>query len=233
MKKDSYLPIIAIIGVDGSGKSTVTAEICEWLKGDYPVRSCHLGRQTGTIGRKIAKLPLLGKKLDKKISGKSHAARAEQGPKAGVALVIFLLSLRRVYRFYKMLRLKKQGFLIVTDRYPQTSVIGGLDGPDLTVDYPKSLIARFLTRCERRLYNWMVSHKPDLVIRLNVDLETAMQRKPDHRLHSMERKIATFDQITFNGAPIVDLYSHKQPLVEMIQEAKKRIASILPQKISN
>lgn len=230
MQKDLYFPTIAIIGVDGSGKSTVSAEVCKWLGKDYPVRSCHLGRQTGTIGRKIAKLPFLGKKLDKKIFGKSNAARSDQGPKAGVALVIFLLSLRRVYRFYKMLRLKKQGFLIVTDRYPQTSVIGGLDGPDFTVDNPKSLIARLLTRLERRLYNWMVSHKPDLVIRLNVDLETAMQRKPDHRLHSMERKIATFEQITFNGAPIVDLYSHKQPLAEMIQEVKERISSILPKR---
>lgn len=229
MKKNQRLPIIAIIGVDGSGKTTVCSEIVMWLQNQYPVRLCHLGRQTGGIGRKIAKLPFLGKNLDNKIAGKANKARSDKGPKAGVAFIMFLLSLKRVYRFYKMLRLKKQGFLIITDRFPQTSVIGGLDGPDLTVDNPASFIARILTRWERRLYNWMTDHKPDLVIRLNVDLETAMQRKPDHRLSSMEKKIATIEVITFKGAPILDLYSHKQPLDEIIQEVKKRITEILPQ----
>lgn len=231
MKNNPHLPIIAIIGIDGSGKTTVCSEIVTWLDTNYPVRLCHLGRQTGNIGRAIAKLPFLGKKIDSKISVKSRKARSDKGPMAGVALIIFLLSLKRVYRFYKMLRLKKQGFLIITDRFPQTSVIGGLDGPDLTVDHPESKISCYLTRLERRLYSWMTDHKPDLVIRLNVNLETAMKRKPDHRLSSMKRKIETIEKITFKGAPILDLHSDIQSLEEVVQQAKNAITEILPKKV--
>ncbi|CAI3949136.1 Thymidylate kinase (Tmk) (PDB:3LV8) [Commensalibacter communis] len=230
MKQNVNLPIIAIIGADGSGKSTICSELMTWLEGRYPVRLCHLGRQTGNIGRMIAKLPFLGKKLDHKIAGKANKARSDKGPKAGVACIMFLLSLKRVYRFYKMLRLKKQGFLIITDRYPQISVIGGLDGPDLTIDHPDNIISRWLTQWERRLYRWMADHKPDLVIRLNVDIDTAMKRKPDHRLSSMVKKIESIEKLTFNGAPIIDLYSHKQPLEEIIQEAKNAIREVLIKK---
>lgn len=230
MKQDKSLPVIAIIGADGSGKSTVCTELKIWLEARYPVKLCHLGRQTGGIGRMIAKLPFFGKKLDHGIAGKANKARSDKGPKAGVAFIMFLLSLKRVYRFYKMLRLKKQGFLIITDRFPQTSVIGGLDGPDLTVDHPDNIISSYLTKWERKLYYWMTDHKPDLVIRLNVDIDTAMKRKPDHRLSSMVKKIETIQKITFDGAPILDLHSNTQPLEEIIQEAKSAIAEVLSKK---
>lgn len=230
MKNDMSLPVIAVIGVDGSGKSTVCMELKAWLETHYPVKLCHLGRQTGGIGRMIAKLPFFGKKLDHGIAGKANKARSDKGPKAGVAVIMFLLSLKRVYRFYKMLKFKEQGFLIITDRFPQTSIIGGLDGPDLTVDHPDSMVSQYLTKLERKLYHWMTDHKPDLVIRLNVDIDTAMKRKPDHRLSSMIKKIETIQKITFNGAPILDLYSNTQPLEEIVQEAKKAVTEVLSKK---
>ena len=137
------------------------------------------------------------------------------------------MSLRRVYRFYRMLSLRKQGFYILTDRFPQVAVIGGLDGPDLTTENPASSITRLLTKLERSLYNWMINHTPDLVIRLNVTVETAQQRKPDHRPESMIKKIGTLQQLTYNGAPIIDIDNNTQPIKETINQAKKAIAEKL------
>lgn len=58
---------------------------------------------------------------------------------------------------------------------------------------------------ERKAFHWMASHKPDLVIKLNVDLEVACARKPDHKRESLARKIAITPQLTFGGAQLVDI----------------------------
>ena len=46
---------------------------------------------------------------------------------------------------------------------------------------------------------------PTLVIRLNIDADTVMARKPDHDRRLIEQKVATVPQLRFNGARIVDL----------------------------
>ncbi|MBW6087475.1 hypothetical protein HTS61_15560 [Escherichia coli] len=48
------------------------------------------------------------------------------------ALVIYLLSCWRAYKFRKMLCKSQQGYLLITDRYPQVEVPGfRFDGPQL------------------------------------------------------------------------------------------------------
>ncbi len=227
MTSSSTPPIIAIIGCDGSGKTTVCQELERWLNTIHPTKLCHLGRQTGNIRRRLIKFPFIGKKLDKNITKTNKKAKSTEGPKGLLALGIFIMSLRRVYRFYKMLSLRKQGFYILTDRFPQVSVIGGLDGPDLTTKNPTSPMTKFLTKIENMLYHWMISHTPNLVIRLNVTVETAKKRKPDHRIESMIKKINTLQQLTYNGAPIVDIDNNKQSVENTIQQAKEVIANQL------
>jgi hypothetical protein len=46
---------------------------------------------------------------------------------------------------------------------------------------------------------------PTLVIRLNIDADTVMARKPDHDRALIEQKVATVPRLRFNGARIVDL----------------------------
>ena len=72
----------------------------------------------------------------------------------------------------------------------------------------------------------MEGYPPDIVIRLNVDLATAMARKPDHRPASLAAKIHDVPRLTFNGARIVDLDA-TQPLDGVIEQAKAAIAAVL------
>mgnify|MGYP001760666552 CR=1 FL=1 len=74
MKFETLPPLIAVVGCDGSGKSTVTEALCAWMNARRPTRICHLGKQSGNIGRAIARLPLLGGKLDKSIHAKAQKA---------------------------------------------------------------------------------------------------------------------------------------------------------------
>ncbi|MSP85938.1 MAG: thymidylate kinase [Methylotenera sp.] len=235
MKKRNDLglaPLIAIIGCDGSGKSTVSAEILIWMQGYGPVVAAHLGKQMGNIGRTIAKLPLVGKLLDQFIVRKTkstQAHREKKTPGLFVALILYVFSMRRLRRFKHMTAQRRQGLIVVTDRYPQLEFPGAFDGTGLSISAPGNFLVRWLARRERAQCEWMTSFRPDLVIRLNVDLDTACARKPDHRRELLRDKVAITPQLTFNGAPIVEIDSTK-PLAQVLAEAKAAVAKTLAER---
>lgn len=219
-------PLIAIVGSDGSGKSTVGEALLAWMQERRETELCHLGKQTGNIGRAIARWPLVGGRLDKAISTKANSARKERGPGAMTALVIYLFSMRRVRRFRRMLAIRRGGTAILADRFPQLEVPGPMDGLGLAATAKSGAFVRALARRERRHYEWMAGHRPDLVIRLNVDFATAMARKPDHRPSSLRTKVADVPRLSFGGAPIVDIDATR-PLAEVLTRAKQAIAATL------
>lgn len=218
-------PLIAVVGCDGSGKSTVTEALRQWMEETRPTRICHLGKQSGNIGRAIARLPLFGGKLDTSIQTRAKKAQSDKGPGLFAALVIYAFSMRRVRRFNRMMRLRGQGHAIVADRFPQLGVPGPMDGLGLASASAKGFVG-MLARRERRLYEAMVAHRPDLVLRLNVPLDVAIARKPDHRVSSLQRKIADVPKLTFEGAPIVELDA-RQPLEQVLAQARAAIAERL------
>ena len=226
-------PLVAIIGCDGSGKSTVSEEVLAWIRPSHAAELAHLGKQSGNVGRAIARLPLVGKPLDRVIRRKAKATRAERGTKTpGVvtALVICGFSIRRLLRFRRMMKARRRGLIIVTDRYPQLELPAAYDGSGLAVDAPRTSISSgivlWLARRERRAYVWMTSFRPDLVLRLNVDLDVACARKPDHRRELLARKIGVTPKLTFNGAHIVEIDANRS-LAEVLVDAKAAVQDTL------
>lgn len=218
-------PLIAVIGCDGSGKSTLTQELQAWLGQRQPTVTCHLGKQSGNIGRVIARLPLLGGRLDKSIHAKARKAQGEKGPGLGAALVIYAFSLRRLFRFRRMMRLRGEGRTIIADRFPQLEIPGPMDGPGLAAARPGGLVG-MLAASERRMFETMTQQSPDLVLRLNVSLDVAAARKPDHRFTSLARKIADVPRLRFGAAPVVELDA-EAPLEQVISRAKVAVNALL------
>ena len=72
----------------------------------------------------------------------------------------------------------------------------------------------------------MASYVPDLVIRLNVDVETALVRKPDHGVDLLKAKVAVTPFLKFNGARIIDLDA-TMPYAEELAAAQKAVADVL------
>jgi hypothetical protein len=220
-------PLIAIVGSDGSGKSTVGAALLAWLRESREVEMCHLGKQTGNVGRWLRNLPMIGGGVDKQLLKKADRVREDRGPGPFASLVVYHLSMRRVRRFRRMMAIRRTGKTILADRYPQMAVASPkMDGTHFNAASPRSRLARLLGRRERTAYAWMTSHRPDLVIRLNIDLETAFARKPDHRYASLAAKIAQVPLLSYNGAPILDIDA-TLPLATVLQQAKAGIAKAL------
>ncbi|MEP5758336.1 MAG: hypothetical protein ABJ327_03290 [Litoreibacter sp.] len=208
MSKQYISPLIAIIGCDGAGKSTLTSELAQWLGEEkHPVGKVYLGLGSGDMGQKLKKLPLIGSHMNAIVSRKASQARkkGETIPGPLTAFVIFVFSLKRYRSFRRMMKMRREGVLVITDRYPQIEVPGFFDGPGLSSARAKGVFVRFLAAQELKIYQKMADHVPDLVLRLNVDADTALVRKPDHEPGLVKEKAEIAPTLRLNGARIVDL----------------------------
>jgi hypothetical protein len=122
--------------------------------------------------------------------------------------------------------------IVITDRYPQTEVPGFyFDGTGLGVtaqdaNQVQAWLVRQLMQSEKKLYDWMASHVPTLVIRLNIDAETAHVRKPDHKLAMLRAKTTVIPTLHFNHANILNL-SSLTPYKQVLSEALNKVYDTL------
>lgn len=219
----SLAGVIAVVGCDGSGKSTLTADLVSHLAIGQPTELLYLGQSSGNIFRWIRDLPMIGQAIGRFLKRRSERAHAEDGspasPDIPTALAVYLLSRWRYRKFQRLLALNRRGVTVVTDRYPQSEVPGFyFDGPGLTMTGTTKTVVRWLASREARLYQYMANHVPALVIRLNIDVETAYIRKPDHKLSMLCDKVKVIPTLTFNGALICDLEGHA-PYREVLRQA--------------
>ncbi|WP_070157893.1 hypothetical protein [Sphingobium phenoxybenzoativorans] len=228
MAEAGLAPMIAVVGCDGSGKSTLSADLLAWLRESREVDTVYLGLRSGEIGNRIKRWPLIGRAFERQLSKKAGQAREKGGkiPGAPTAFVIYMFSVKRMRAFNRMLALRRKGVTIVTDRYPQVEVPGFYDGPGLSAARAEGWLVSLLARRERAMYERMISHVPDLVIRLNVDVDTAFARKPDHKRASLEAKVAVTPHLRFNGAKIIDLCS-TDPYPVVLEQAKAAVMGVL------
>ena len=225
--------LIAVVGCDGSGKSTLTADILTDLARDHPTELSYLGLGSGELGNRIKRFRFGGAAIERLLARRAKQTRTKGAkiPGLATALVVYGFSLLRLRRFRRMLALRDRGVTVITDRYPQIEVPGFYDGPGLSAATAGSRIVAWLAARERRLYVWMAEQLPDLVIRLNVDVETACARKPDHDPESLRQKVAVTPQLKFHDAPIIDLDS-RAPYAEMRAAALAAIDGVLAESLA-
>ena len=221
--------VIAVTGCDGAGKSTLSEDLLSHLDPGMPVQWLYLGQSSGNIARWIESLPLIGPPLGRYLKSKASDAHEEKTHTSGMAttLVIFILSHWRAHKFRRMLRLNRRGVVVITDRYPQAEVPGfHFDGAGLGAVNDESWLGRKLTAREQRLYQWMASHIPALIIRLNIDADTAHSRKPDHKLSILQDKVTILPKLLFNGANILDL-DGRDPYEQVLHAALSAASSAI------
>ncbi|HIG70040.1 MAG TPA: hypothetical protein EYG08_12995 [Myxococcales bacterium] len=199
--------VVAVVGCDGAGKSRLSTDLATELQDVGPIEFIYLGQSSGNIAEWIRGIPLVGPFVGRYLGRRAERTHSKaKSPDAAAAIVIFMLSLWRAYKFRRMLELDRRGAAVITDRYPQAEVQGFyFDGPGLNGELAQGKFVRGLAALELRLYQWMATHVPAVVIRLNVDADTAHARKPDHKLSMLREKIAVIPGLTFNGAKILDL----------------------------
>lgn len=214
--------LIAVVGCDGTGKSTLTHDLVARLNRQRPTEWRYLGLVSGETGDKIKKLPLIGVWLERRLAKKTEKeqSRRNTAPMAWwVVLTMYAFSLWRRYSLKRICELANNGKLVVVDRFPQAEITGfHYDGPGIGSNRVKAKWARWLAERENRLYQQQANIHPALIIRLDIDIETAWARKPDHSRQELEDKIRVMSQLDFNGSRILDLDA-RAPYEEVIEKA--------------
>lgn len=217
--------VVAVVGCDGTGKSTLTADLLTNLRRRGAAERRYMGLISGEMGDKIKHLPLVGVRLERYLAAKARRAQdmEKKLPGTFTAIVMYLFSLWRVRQLRRLMRLAQSGVLVIADRYPQAEIPGfNYDGPGLTADRTNNWLVRRLAARELKLYQWMAEQKPALIIRLNIDADTAFARKPDHHLSELRDKIAVMPRIRYNGANVRDIDA-RMPYPQVLQAALQAV----------
>ena len=143
------------------------------------------------------------------------------------AIIMHILSVWRLSKVKRVMRLSAQGILVVADRYPQAEITGfRYDGPGMKASDQDNWLLRYIASRELKLYQWMAQHKPALIIRLNIDAATAHGRKPDHSMAELQDKIDVMPSLNYNGAKLVEIDA-RAPYVEVWANTLKAVQAVI------
>jgi thymidylate kinase len=219
--------VVAVIGVDGSGKSTVVAAIRKWLSQEIDVVPIYFGTGHGRPSLVLWPfkliVPLITFLLGTKPKGASHGTISDRAP--GLVYSMFMMVWATVVAIEKRIKLSAahrgaiRGLIVLTDRYPQNEIIGFNEGPLMS---RLTRVPALLRRFEATAYALAHRLPPDLVIKLIVTPETAARREPDMDPVIIRERIAALPRLQFYGARVVCVDA-EQPLAEVIRAIKDEI----------
>jgi thymidylate kinase len=195
-----YGKIIAVIGPEASGKSTITESLRNWLGEHIDTRMVHAGNPPSTSLSFVPNLllPWLRKLLPQ---SRPSAIRGETGnPAASVSesterrpVAKLLPALRAAILAYDRFRLltaafrqAARGAIVICDRYP-TRELRAIDSRQLDAADPpikRSWCKQRLAKCESFFY--LGIPQPDLVIRLTVPVDEAIRRNRERNKPNAE-----------------------------------------------
>ena len=223
--------VVAVIGVDGSGKSTVVRTIREWLSQEVDVVPIYFGTGAGRPSLVLwpfkLMVPLITLLLRTKPKGASHGKISDRAPgQLYSVLLMFWATAAAIEKHIKLSaahRGANRGLVVLTDRYPQNEIPGFNEGPLMS---RLTRVPLWLRRFEATAYSLAQRLPPDLVIKLIVTPETAARREPDMDPKVIAERIEAIPRLAFSGAHVVSIDA-EQPLADVVRAVKQQIWRML------
>ena len=231
--------MIAIIGGDGSGKSTSIISLIQWLSGFISTSTIHMGKPAWSLptimirsGLKVGQLlglyPL-ETSFDETIQQKSILSPGYP------FLIREVCTARDRYRNYvRARRLAEKGVVVFLDRFPNHR-IKLMDGPqtrrfiNTLSESPQSdvffapkanhRLAKLLVKLEENFYRQITS--PEVTILLRVHPDIAVQRKTEEDPAMVRKRSNEIWEIDWTGEPIYILDASKS--VSVLHSIQKSI----------
>ncbi len=225
--------LVALVGVDGSGKSTVVAELVRWLDPLLDAAPIYLGSGKGPVSLP-RRLLEAGAALGRWLTRRSPVTTPPGAPRRGRgaswlrtgAEVLWLVALARERhaRLRQVRRARNVGMLVICDRFLQTDVPHFNDGPAFAhwTDHAWGLL-RWAARRERAALSNVALQPPDLVIRLNVTAELAALRRPTMSLERLRHGVETITALRYPGVTRVVEVDASQPLPVVLLQVKRAL----------
>jgi len=227
--------LIAFVGSEATGKSTLLSEIWGWLGRHYTVRQVHAGKPPSTLLTLVPHtfLPVIRRVFPEHRPTRVQAQQVstlERKTSMLFAVRSVMLAYERKVQLTRAFAWSEEGTIVLSDRYP--SLKGGApDSPQLThLPMPSGRISlrRWLTGLEARLYREIPN--PDLVIYLTAPLEVTLARNETRNKTETEEYVRWRHSLSsnpvFDGTPVHPLVTD-QPLEDSVQEVKEAIWNAL------
>jgi thymidylate kinase len=223
--------VVALLGVDGSGKSTAVHAVQEWLKAEVDTMPIYFGTGDGRPSLVLLPFKLLVPAFSRicksRPQGSSHGQVSKRAP--GLHYTIALALWASMLAWEKRLKLKAarrgadRGLVVIADRYPQDQIVAFNDGPLL----PRlSWIPKWLREFEARSYSLAGKLQPDLVFKLRASPALIAEREPTMDRAVIERRVSELDQLRFPGASIVCVDA-AEPVAQVTRAIKREIWRLL------
>ena len=213
--------MIAFVGIDGAGKSTMVGLIDKWIRqSKIEGRRFYMGEGDGKVPVYVS------------VMKKAEAGTRKKGDKSGKSLnriYFFKSPVRYLKRLVKlsvihdveknnrkkillMNRYRMNGGISVCDRFPQIEKPDRNDGPKIGKHIQvlgSNIFTRHYEKKEKELMSIVKTIKPDLIIRMSIPAEVGLRRKGDpineHTVKAHENKRQELMSLEFQGAPILDI----------------------------
>jgi thymidylate kinase len=232
--------VIAFVGPEATGKSTLIAEMSGWLGEHFAVEHIHAGKPKSTP---LTAIPNLLVPALRSLFPGSRSTRLEaqylyeepgEKPRTSFPLIFAIRSALLAYDRRALLSRAysraANGTIVLCDRYPSLQS-GAPDGPQLSqlsTSTNQYSIRQRLAHIEARLYRQIPP--PDVVIYLNAPLEVALVRNATRGKKEPEdyvrRRHARSSNLEFEKTPVHKI-STNQPFDRTVLEVKKAIWNTL------
>jgi len=232
--------VIAFVGPEATGKSTLIDEMRRWLGEHFAVEQIHAGKPKSTLITTVPNLllpalrSLFPNSRSTHVEAQYNSAKQSGKLRTGYPFIFAVRSGLLAYDRHSLLsrafRRAANGTIVLCDRYPSLQ-IGAPDGPQLS-QLPASTnrysIVNWLAHNEARWYR-EIPH-PDLVIYLTAPLEVTLSRNAARRKKEPEDYVrlrhSRSSNLEFGKTPVYKVNTN-QPFDETVLEVKKAIWSIL------
>lgn len=227
--------VIAFVGAEATGKSTVLAEMERWLGRYLTIQRVHAGKPPSTPLTFLPNLllPLLRSMLphqrSTRVAERRHSAEAPSSASSNgdfpllFGLRSVLLAHDRKVLLTRAFASAVNGSIVLCDRYPSAGS-GAPDGAQLGSPGAshQGRLRRWLARRESRLYRMIVP--PDLAIYLSAPLETTLERNRNREKVEPEEYVRLRHErssnLRFEGVPVRRVATDR-PLDEVLAEIRR------------
>lgn len=228
--------VVALVGLDGSGKSTLVAEITAWLSALVDVVPIYLGSgkgPTSVVRRLLQAIAALLRPVAPGSGGDDEATGAEaprRGQRVswlrtcGELLWVRALARERRRRLRQARRARNLGMVVVCDRFLQTQFTDFNDGPAFSHWLEAAWWPlRAAARDELAAIRAAELQPPDLVIRLRVRPEVAARRRPTMSLERLQRSAEKIASLRYPPTTRVADIDANAPLEQVLLAVKRAI----------
>lgn len=225
---------LAVVGADGSGKSTLTDDLVCWLDWKLECRKLYFGQPKSSVVvkglRRAKKIPAyLAARLLRSVDGSRTAPELGRSIRVIDGLVWGYIARRRRRLDDEARRRARAGEIVIAERFPLQEFWEmdiPMDGPRLDGKTSEDGMLRLLSRYERGQYDRIGA--PDRTFVLRAGLETLRARKPD--TPELEHAAKARAVLRLPATATRDVLDAEKSYDDVLAEARFRLWSLIEER---